>query len=438
MYRISADKTGFIQDKTGEAFVPFGVNYYDHQTGWAPKIWSQFNEKRVREQFWMMKRYGVNIARVFTAHKEFMDAEYHLRPDTIAKFDKLIEIAAETGIALMPTGPDHWEGAPAFPVEDFYCDPNYLQALQVFWGEMGARYKDCETIFAWDLRNEPEIRWDTAPMREGWVPFLKQKYGCEKQLADAWGDELDPSESLAEGNIAIPEDVFDENNPRLFDYQMYRESIAYRWTKIQVDAIRAAGDTHMITIGYIQWSFPGVNGHGKPSGYAAFCPRALAELLDFDAPHFYPVLGDPIKPDKKRAATNYLRDWVRYCDLSRPVMLQEYGWYGGGAVSENQPYRSLENQADWNRQVIETTRGLAVGWLSWPLADTPGSTDLSRFGGLVTEDCRPKLWGEVFKDYAAELTAKQPPISEARVPFTYDADTYRKLLTAGSDGDLYL
>jgi len=50
-----------------------------------------------------------------------------------------------------------------------------------------------------------------------------------------------------------------------------------------------------------------------------------------------------------------------------------------------------------------------VGWLSWPLADTPESTDMSIFGGLVKADLSVKIWGQKFKTFAADLPQLMQP-----------------------------
>ena len=429
MISLNPEKTGFV-DESGARWVPFGVNYYDHLTGWAPQIWSDFHPERVREHFRLMREYGVNCARVFMASNRFMLPDGHLDPAIRPKFEFYLECARETGIRLIPTGPDHWEGRHEAFEPDPFCGEPYLSALRNFWPDMIAAYGDRDEIFAWDLRNEPEVHWDTAPMRAGWQRFLRARYGCQKQLAAAWGEEL-RGETL--GEISVPADVPDEDNPRLYDYQLFREQIAYDWTKTQTDAMRAAGCRQLITIGYIQWSFPLTLKGDLPSGYAAFNPRKLSGLLDFDCAHFDPVLdGDPLAPARHKATLEYARDWVCYCDLSRPVVLEEYGYYGGGSIPDGvHAYRPQEDLYSYSKSLVEFTSTIADGWLSWPFIDTPSSLDISRFGGLVTKDLRPKLWGEAFR----ELAAASPRFrhGEKRVPFVPTEDEMRAYLT-GCEG----
>ena len=427
MITLNAAKTGFT-DETGAGWVPFGVNYYDHLTGWAPQIWSQFEPERVRSQFALMREYGVNCARFFMASTRFMLEDGHLNPAIRPKFEFYLDCAREYGIRLIPTGPDHWEGPHPALEPDPFCGEPYLAALRNFWADMIAAYGDRDEIFAWDLRNEPMVGWDSGPMREGWHTFLKKKYRCRKYLEEAWGDEL-RGETF--GTASVPADAPDAGNPRLYDYQLYREQVAYDWTKNQVDAMRAAGCRQLITIGYIQWSFPVVLSSEKPSGYAAFNPRKLAGLLDFDCAHFYPVLGDPIEPKTGEATLRYGDEWVRYCELSRPVVLEEYGYYGGGAINEVQTYRPQEDLDNWNCALVERTLGTADGWLSWPFADTPSSLDISKFGGLVTWDLKPKLWGESFRKLAEKASQAKHGAERVQLVFT---DEEMKAFLTGCDG----
>ena len=360
-----------------------------------------------------------------------------MNPEALEKFDRYLSIARETGIRLIPTGPDHWEGVPDYDQPDMFCGPEVFQALDYFWSQMAARYRDEPAIFAWDLRNEPMVKWDGPFMRQGWQTYLKERYGSDQAVSDAWDGAFSSEESLEKGTVNIPEDRPSPNDPRVYDYQLYREQVARKWTERQVRAIRQAGDRHMVTIGYIQWSFPGYLGSGSPSGYGAFRPSVLADLLDFDCAHFYPMFGGPANEALTQANLHYLLDWLRFCDTSRPILLEEYGWYGGGVLNEDLGYYSLEQQVDWNRRLLEATKGVASGWLCWPFADTRTSTDMSRLGGMVDAQLQPKPWGLFFRQYAEQLRKEPPVYSADRKPLKWTEEEFRYLVTSGGDQSLY-
>ena len=403
---VSPDGKGFIERSTDQRFVPFGTNYYDPHTGWAPKIWRQFDPNRVTLHFQIMSDLGVNCARIFLTAATFQPDVNTIDEGALKKLDAMIEIARRSGIRLILTGPDHWEGSPTYWKPDRFAGERALKALENFWQTLGRRYRDEPAIFAWDLLNEPHMPWFVETWRPKWNQWLQEKYKSREALKAAWAEELADDEAWE--NIAVPEDKADRGNPRLLDWQLFREHLADEWVRRQVEAIRGADPTHLVTVGYIQWSYPLVR-TGNPSLYAAFNPRRQTQWLDFICVHFYPLLGRPFESqeawDRNLA---YLQSVLAYCHVGKPVVLGEYGWYGGGAP-RGQPSLTEDEQARWIVAEIEATRPVAAGWLSWPFADTPDSTDMSKFGGLVRSDLTPKPWAERFKAYASQLPALPRP-----------------------------
>ncbi len=105
---------GFAEKESKRAYIPFGTNYFDPHTGWAPKLWRQFDEQKVRRHFELMRDLGVNCARVFLTAGSFQPSADKVEEDALKKLDAVVAIARETGIRLMLTGPDHWEGSPEY------------------------------------------------------------------------------------------------------------------------------------------------------------------------------------------------------------------------------------------------------------------------------------------------------------------------------------
>ena len=73
---VTSDGRGFVERDSGRPYIPFGTNYYDPHTGWAPKLWRRFDPEKVREHFRVMGAMGVNCARVFLTTASF-------QPDTL-------------------------------------------------------------------------------------------------------------------------------------------------------------------------------------------------------------------------------------------------------------------------------------------------------------------------------------------------------------------
>ncbi len=418
------DGRGFVEHDSGRAYVPFGTNYYDPNTGWAPKLWRRFDAAKVRDHFRVMSEIGVNCARVFLTAGSFQPTAETIDEQALAKLDKMVEIARQANIRLILTGPDHWEGQPDYWRPDRFAGEAALEALDRFWDVVGRRYQGEPAIFAWDLLNEPHLPWFVKQWDPKWHAWLHATYADRKALASAWGDELTDADQW--DNVAVPEDRPDAGNPRLRDWQRFREHLADEWVRRQVEAIRRVDPTHLVTVGYIQWSYPLIRS-GNPGRYAAFNPHRQARLLDFVTIHFYPTLGGPFQSERNwQENMSYLQAVLAYCHAGEPVVLGEFGWYGGGAPQRH-PYLSEEQQAHWIGEEVEATCSLADGWLSWPFADTPSSGDISLYAGLVKPDLTLKAWGHKFKALAANLPELKRPA--ARVPTMVFAEA----LTAGED-----
>ena len=399
---VVSDGGGFVEKASRRAYVPFGTNYFDPHVGWAPKLWRQFDEQEVRRHFELMGDLGVSCARMFLTAGSFQPTADKVEEVALKKLDAVVAIARETGIRLMLTGPDHWEGSPDYWRGDRYAGEKALRALELFWGVVGSRYRGEGAIFAWDLLNEPHMPWFVEQWRGRWNEWLKGKYGTWQSLKDEWGGEIGNGDKW--GDVAVPEDNPASGSLRLLNWQLFREHLADEWVRRQVEAIRRADPTHLVSVGYIQWSYPLVR-PGKPSRYAAFNPHRQAKWCDFMMIHFYPTMGSPFASEENWSNNlRYLKGVLAYCQLGKPVVLGEYGWYGGGAP-QHHPFLSEQQQADWLSAEIEASRGLADGWLSWPFADTPSSRDISLYAGLVKEDLTLKEWGRKFGEYAEDLSS---------------------------------
>lgn len=407
---IAEDGRSFITE-AGKPFVPFGVNYFRPGTGWAPQLWKTFDETAFREDFALMRKSGINCVRVFLTYGSFMTEKGKVDPEGLAKFDKLLDIAEDYGIYIHPTGPDHWEGPGVLEdyakIHERFTDDEILEATVLFWKEFALRYKGCNTIFAYDLLNEPAIPWDVPSMKPKWNSWLNDRYQSADDFAKKNNLVL---ETIHWGNEEAPKDF--TNRELTLDYQHFREELADHWTKIQVEAIKNADPNALVTVGMIQWSIPAV--HPGLQHYAAFKPFRQAPYLDFMEFHFYPLATGFYEYEKEGDTEKnlaYIESIAReVAATGKPVVIAEFGWYGGGQLqnsNQEKPAATEEQQADWNTALIETTKGLAVGWLNWGFFDIPEATDISELLGLYTADRKPKAWGIAFKELSEQLSGQQ-------------------------------
>jgi len=403
-----------FQAADGRPFVPMGVNYFRPGTGWAPQLWKRFDPEATRQDFARMKELGVNCVRVFLTYGSFFTESSALYAEGLGKFDQFLRMAESAGIYVHPTGPDHWEGIPSWAATDRIADERVLAALENFWRLFAQRYRGRNVIFAYDLLNEPHVAWDSPAMRTRWNRWLQSRYPSAAKAAEAWGV---PADAVRWGDQRPPKPQDAPGDPQLLDYQEFREEIADEWTRRQVAAIKSADPEALATVGLIQWSVPAAG--GGPQQYAAFRPKRLARLLDFMEVHFYPLAAgfyEYTRPEDETRNLAYLESVVReVAAAGRPVVLAEFGWYGGGKLTINRgvhPAATEEQQAQWCRRAVETTAGLAAGWLNWGLYDHPEARDVTQLTGLLTVDGKPKAWAREFHRLVAGFDGKPlPPAS---------------------------
>ena len=408
--RIAKDGRTF-ETEFGKPFVPFGLTYYRPGTGWAPQVWKKFDVEATRADFARLKELGVTCVRVFLTWGSFCPTSNTVSAEALAKFDQFLALAEGAGIYVHPTGPDHWEGVPGWLQDEDIVGDQRLAALEVFWGQFAARYRARPGIFAYDLRNEPEVPWTGATLNRKWNLWLGQRYAGAEPAAKAWGSN---ATTLAWGRVPPPPPRDALTNRMLLDYQQFREEIADEWTRRQVTAIKAADPAALVTVGLIQWSVPALL--PGVQHYAGFRPQRQARYLDFLEVHFYPLEHGfysyaGVEDEARNLA--YAQSVVaEVASVGKPVVLAEFGWYGGGQLTIDQgrhPAATEEQQAGWNRHLIEATAGLAVGWLNWGFYDQPEARDVSQLTGLLTADGKTKAWGREFQKLAARYAGQVIP-----------------------------
>jgi hypothetical protein len=439
--RIRVSKDGkSIETAQGKRFVPFGVNYFRPGTGWAPQVWKSFDARAVERDFSQMRSIGINCVRVFLTYGSFLENTNELSSEGLKKFDQFLDIAEAVGIYVHPTGPDHWEGVPSWARKDRIADETVLAALEHFWRRLSERYRGRSVVFAYDLLNEPMVSWDSPVMRVKWNSWLQSRYGSAAAIAKSWGRTQDQIEW---GQVPPPESKDALTNSCLLDYQRFREDVADEWTRRQAAAIKSGDPNALVTVGLIQWSVPVLL--PQVSQYAAFNPQKQARFLDFLEVHFYPLEHGFYEYASTESETKnllYLESVVReVAAAGKPVILAEFGWYGGGKLTIDQgrhPAVTETQQAQWCRRAVEVTGAWVCGWLNWGLYDHPEANDVTQRIGLLTSEGQLKEWGREFQRLSEnpETLIHKPTSSKPWPPLNWEAcitsrqagDNYRKTL----------
>mgnify|MGYP000004235166 CR=1 FL=1 len=446
-------RTALRERGTGRPFMAVGVNYFDPHVGWAPKLWQQFDEQKVRRHLRMVSEQGFNTIRVFLTLQSFHRDPGEVCPEGEALFRRLLAICRELDLRVIPSGPDHWEGMPSWRVSaddgrglpdwlrtDPFADETVLAADEAWWKAFAGRFAECPTILAWDVLNEPAVPWNSPHMKPRWNRWLQAEYGSTEAVARAWGlpaDQVGPW-----GSIEHPPAVAARGDQRLYDYQRFRTSLGGAWARRMVEAIRQADRGHMVTIGHVQWAVPVYL--ESVAQYAGIDARATAGDVDFVSVHFYPLAMPRVcqSPEGTLANRVYLETLLQYCSTGKPLMLGEFGWYGGGGIGQAPdwalPPAPMENQVCWGRQLLSVSRGRVCGLLNWAYADTPASNDLSRHSGCWTADLELKPWGAEFGAFARSASRACEPVRPFDAGREAQRPDLRDLLTDPGVGHAWL
>ncbi len=375
--------TGKSFSVDGELFVPWGANYFVPGTGWAPQLWKTFNVKRAEADFALMEALGVNVVRVFGTWMSFVEDETHVNEEGFKKFEQMLAIAWKHGIRLHPTGPDHWEGEPAFVNgANYIISEHMLKAGENYWRVMGSRFKDDERIFAFDILNEPSIR----PNDDFWAEWEKiaAPNGWEAR-PDRRGAPKPPEATLAFNKLCY--------------------AFGDKWLERMTAAIRSSGTSTLVTVGFLQSIFP-------LAGFCGFHPAWAARHLDFLSYHYYPGLIDA-SLQYRRALDRGVLTAAYMAGFGKAVFNGEFSWMGGNTelvqLGGTQFLPSGEEQgAVWNRDLVTATRPYVCGWLNWGTFDVPEAQDCTRNSGMVAADGTVKAWGRMFSDMAPAIAKSKP------------------------------
>jgi len=430
--KVAADQRGFVAE-SGTPFLPVGMTYFRPYTGWAPQVWKKFDAEATARDFKRLKELGFNCVRVFLSYGSFCTNSGSLLPEGLEKFDQFLHAAEEAGIYVHPAGLDHWEGPPTWPTG--IEEEQNLLALEWFWKSFAARYRGRSVIFAYDLKNEPEVGWDNPSLRQGWNEWLKQKQLDPGALGKAWGI----TNELKSGEIPTPVQATNLGAVAMGAYQDFREHLADEWTRRQAAAIKAADPTALVTVGLIQWSVPALLPAG-PRHYSAFRPQRQAPWLDFLEIHFYPLERGVFgyrNEEEELANLAYFEAVMReVVKPGKPVVVAEFGWYGGGKPTFGGggiPASTQEQQAKYCRRLVQASAGLACGWLNWGMYDHPGAGDCTELIGLFTADGKLKAWGSEFSRLARSYQGKR--LAEPHLGLRPALDWDACVLTAQAGND---
>ncbi|MDK3159921.1 beta-galactosidase [Kamptonema cortianum] len=417
--QVSTDCWNFEFAGSGDPVMPIGGNMINDEHPGQGTVFSHFDKDDIDRRLGLMAEAGLNCLRQALGVNQVFDRKSGLLPDGMKNWDIFIGLCEKHGIYLMPVG-GYFGSNDWFDAEQLADDGEILDVSCRFWELFCAHYKDHPAIWAWDLRNELFYALNQHMVVEDemnrkvteknlidkWPLYLEGKYGSVDTMNRIYGTRYAGFDQ-APYSIGFIEKPFDLCAA---DFRHYLNDRGYHWCKRQVEVIRQTAPGHMVVSGNNGTFFPDMDlilANG-------FHNHALHDLFDFISIHPYPAPqclptghGDPLNGGEgARFWFNAVIGMARMDYFGKPVVLQEFGWYGGGESQflSKLPHRSEQEHADYTRKLFDTLDGHANGFVNWPTFDMPKANDISNHGGIFTAEGRPK---ELAKTYAQLAEQKQ-------------------------------
>ena len=452
--QVSADKHGFADSVTGQRFVPIGSNYCAVMGraklgAFMSQVFHLFgtdddtSDTGIGEAIkWIDKLadLNLNVLRIWLEPDEFFQDGYRISPQGAEKLDRFFEACRERGMRVA-VGMHLAPSASGWKLHNF--QPPHNQRLLEMLHLLGTRWGNEPAIFSWTIVGEGQLPWYTKWLGERWPTFLQYWYNDNlEDLKKAWGGLPGGSISSFEDAPMPPRNIgaclgIDRVNPgRLkdlphdpwagstwrYDWRMFLEEIGSRRVHEEVRTLRSAGAKQMMTVGANCWTFPNLPAGQMTMGYV---PNFYLDSVDYLCQHNYPGPqclpggnGDPLSSDQA------MQDWLAanqimgriYASLGKPVVMEEFGWYGGGKSNFlcPLPERSLEDQDRYMNLMMESMQGSFSGWFQWLHRDMPRAADISNLSGLFTSDGKLKPAGKRYGQWAKKLHQSPPPYVPGR------------------------
>jgi Cellulase (glycosyl hydrolase family 5) len=270
---IASNGHDFVNTASGHPFHPWGMNYG--------------NNGRLMEDFWDsdwetfakdfrdMKAMGANVVRVHLQFGKFMRSSTEPNTNAFAQFNRLLQLAEQTGLYLDITGLACYRPADVPAWYDAMDESARWSAQARFWELVARTCASRPVVFCYDLINEPFSPGERRDPGKWYPDVLFGGYDFLQFIA------LDPAGRK-------------------------REDIPAQWIQRMTKAIRTYDKSTLITVGMLPWSRDWHHLSG-------FIPEKVAPELDFLCIHLYP---DTKKPGE---ALESLQKFA----VGKPIVIEE-------------------------------------------------------------------------------------------------------------------
>src|SRR5262249_13166995 len=130
---VSPDKRGFVLEKSGNPFVPWGFNYDHDETGRLIEDYWDAEWKKVEKDFGEMRDLGANVVRIHLQFGRFMVEKGRPNEKALEQLGKLLELAERNRLYLDLTGLGCYHKADVPKWYDDLSESERWDAQTKFW-----------------------------------------------------------------------------------------------------------------------------------------------------------------------------------------------------------------------------------------------------------------------------------------------------------------
>jgi hypothetical protein len=138
-----------------------GINYYPQATPWN-MYGNEFDINIIKNDFRIIKKAGLNYIRIFVPYEDFGKA--NVKPEKIEKLKKVLDTALKENLKVVITLFDFYGN---YDVLDWTLNQRHAEKIV-------KTFKDHEAILAWDVKNEPNLDFDSRGKVNvtAWLDFM--------------------------------------------------------------------------------------------------------------------------------------------------------------------------------------------------------------------------------------------------------------------------
>ncbi len=138
-----------------------GINYYPQATPWK-MFGNEFDIEIIEKDFQIIKDAHLNTIRIFIPYEEFGKAKVDV--NQLNKLKQVLDTAEKIGIKVIPTLFDFYGN---YDTTDWTLNHRHAEKIV-------STFKDHNAIFAWDLKNEPNLDFNSRGKEQviAWLDHL--------------------------------------------------------------------------------------------------------------------------------------------------------------------------------------------------------------------------------------------------------------------------